>query len=83
MAVQTMEQLRDTDPRTVSRESLVERNSVCLNPDASHEERLLDYIRQIKNPYCYLDGGMIVKLSFQEKGPTIEERVNSVYLAGV
>ncbi|MCD8188974.1 MAG: hypothetical protein LUD78_01905 [Clostridiales bacterium] len=38
MAVQTMEQLRDTDPRTVSRESLVERNSVCLNPDASHEE---------------------------------------------
>ena len=56
--------------------------SVRLDPDAGYEERLKSHIRQIRNPYCYLDGGIVVKLAFQPKGPTIEERVNSVYLSG-
>lgn len=82
MTLQNIDQLRGVDPRTVSRETLVERGSVRLNPDASYEDRLRDHIRQIRNPYCYLDGGIVVKLSFLPQGPTIEEQVRSVYLAG-
>ena len=35
-------------------------------------ERLEDYIRQIKNPYCYLSNGVIVKISFAGRD-TLEE----------
>ena len=31
-----------------------------------------DYIRQIKNPYCYLSNGVIVKISFAGRD-TLEE----------
>ena len=79
---QSVEEMKNVDPRTVDRSQLVDRESVRLDPDAGYEERLKSHIRQIRNPYCYLDGGIVVKLAFQPKGPTIEERVNSVYLSG-
>ena len=65
MAYRDIDEMRNVDPRTVDRKTLVERGSVRLDPDAGYEERLREHVRQIKNPYCYLDGGVIVKLSFQ------------------
>lgn len=82
MLYQTVEQMKQVDPRTVDRTILVERSAVRLNPADSYESRLREHIRQIRNPYCYLDGGIVVKLSFPPKGPTIEEQVERVYLAG-
>ena len=32
--------------------------------DLSQRERMVDFVSQIKNPYCYLDRGMVVKISF-------------------
>lgn len=83
MAYRDIDEMRNVDPRIVDRKTLVERGSVRLDPDAGYEERLREHVRQIRNPYCYLDGGVIVKLSFQEKAPSIEEQVNSLYIAGL
>ena len=44
----------DIDPCNVDRNQLVERSCVKINPNGTREERLQDFIRQIKNPYCYL-----------------------------
>ena len=51
-------------------------------PDALLRGRLRVWIEQLGNPYVYLDGGVVVKLSFADKGETIEDRINSLYLAG-
>lgn len=59
--------LREVDIRTVDRSSLVDAESVKINTELSTEERIADYIRQIKNPYCYLYKGMVVKISFSGK----------------
>lgn len=67
LPVITAEDLRkmaQTDIRTVNKEELVDINDVKINTDLPYEERVLDYLRQIKNPYCYLDHGMIIKISF-------------------
>ena len=58
------------------------RSTVHIDPEASTEERIRAWIEQLGNPYVYLDGGVVVKLSFADKGETIEERINSLYLAG-
>ena len=41
----------------------------------SREERILSFIEQIKNPYCYLDDGVVVKVSFMDTDVTLEERL--------
>ena len=44
--------------------------------------QMRDWTDKEGNPYVYLDGGVVVKLSFADKGETIEDRINSLYLAG-
>lgn len=70
-----LRRMAQTDIRTVDRDTLVERSTVKLDPKLSREERILSYIEQIKNPYGYLDDGVVVKISFMDTDVTLEERL--------
>jgi len=69
--------MKNIDIRTVDPKELVERQSVKVNMSLPREERIKEYIKQIKNPYCYLDGDVVVKVSFQEEGVTLEQRLEA------
>lgn len=56
--------MAQTDLRNVNRKELVDIDEVEIRKDLSQRERMVDFISQIKNPYCYLDKGMVVKISF-------------------
>lgn len=71
------EQMKNIDIRTVDPKELVERQSVKVDMSLPREERIKQYIKQIKNPYCYLDGDVVVKVSFQEEGVTLEQRLEA------
>ena len=76
------EEMKNVDPRTVDRDMLVQRSSVRLDPNAPRQERLREFIRQIKNPYCYLDGKTVVKISFAKTDTTMEDCIVH-YLRGL
>ena len=76
------EAMKNVDPRKVDRATLRDRSTVRIDPDAPTEARIRAWIEQLGNPYVYLDGGVVVKLSFADKGETIEDRINALYLAG-
>ena len=77
-----VEAMKSIDPRTVDRSTLMQRSSVRLDPSAPREDRLRDFIQQIKNPYCYLDGKTVVKISFTNTATTIEDCLEN-YLRGL
>ena len=52
MGIETM---KNVSPKTVDRSTLVQRSSIRLDPAAPREDRLREFIKQIRNPYCYLD----------------------------
>ena len=70
MGIETM---KNVSPKTVDRSTLVQRSSVRLDPAAPREDRLREFIKQIRNPYCYLDGKTVVKISFAETDTTMED----------
>lgn len=59
-----LNKMKEIDIRSVEPSELADIDEVVINTDLRYEERLHDYIRQIKNPYCYRCKGMIVKISF-------------------
>lgn len=67
--------MKEVDVQTVDPETLVDLNSVVIPDGLSKEERIKEFVRQIKNPYCYKVGKMIVKVEFSEDGPTLEEQM--------
>jgi hypothetical protein len=64
---QQLEEMANTDIRTVDPDTLVDIESVTIRTDLPKEERILDYLQQIKNPYCYKYKGMVIKVSYAGK----------------
>lgn len=71
------EQMKKVDIRTIDRDTLVDINEVHIDRTLPREERLADFIQQIKNPYCYRCGKAVVKISFSDTDVTLEERLEN------
>ena len=70
-----IEALQNVDIRTVDPETLRDIRDVTVNTDLPKRERILDFIRQIGNPYCYRHGKYVVKVSFTDTDVTLEDRM--------
>lgn len=73
-------QMREVDIHTVDRESLVDIREVQINKKLPKEQKFEDFLRQIRNPYCYRCGKLVVKVSFSDTDATLEDRLEH-YLA--
>jgi len=69
----TLEEMREIDVRTVDPESLVDIRTVTVDPALPRAEKLKSFVKQIKNPYCYKYGDVIVKIGFANNGKTLED----------
>ena len=58
-----IEAMRNVDIRTVDKSILVDIADVEIDTSLPDRERMLDFIRKVKNPYCYLDHGTVVKIA--------------------
>ena len=70
--------LKQVDVRTVKPDTLVDINDIKVNTKLPKEERILDFIRQIGNPYCYRCGKVVVKISFNDTNATLEDRIENL-----
>ena len=61
-----LDTLSCVDIKTVDPEQLVDIREVVINTDLPKEERILELIRQIRNPYCFRHGKIVVKINFSE-----------------
>ncbi|MDD3415789.1 MAG: hypothetical protein PHY47_17580 [Lachnospiraceae bacterium] len=59
-----LRKMEQTNIREVRKEDLVDIADVEIDSSLPVEERVSNYLKQIKNPYCYLSHGVIVKISF-------------------
>jgi len=76
-----LEQMKHVDVRDVDPDDLVDIRDVTVNTSLPQDERLLDYLEQIKNPYCFKCGKAVVKVSFADTEATLEDRLERYLLA--
>lgn len=60
-----IKELKNTD-------GLIDINDISVDKDLPKLERIKEYIRQIKNPYCFKCGNFVVKARYQNAGLSIE-----------
>ena len=76
-SMEQIEAMQNVDIRTVDPAGLRDIREVKVNTDLPKQERILDFIRQIGNPYCYRHGKYVVKVSFTDTDVTLEDRMLS------
>lgn len=70
-----VEEWKKVDVREIDMDTLVDIRDVNIDMDWPREKRIEEFIRQIKNPYCFKVGKVAVKVEFSEGDATFEDRV--------
>ena len=78
----TLEEMKNVDIRTVDPAELVDIRDVKISPEQSREARIMDFVAQVKNPYCFKVGRLAVQVSYADRGPTLDDRLESLMARG-
>ena len=70
----TIEEMKAVDVRTVDPETLVDVTKIKIDENLSKEERVAEFLHQVKNPYCFRVGNMVVKNVYSNDGVSLRER---------
>ena len=65
--------LKNLDIRTIRPDTLEHIDNVKINTDLPVEERMMEFVRQIKNPYFFRCGKLIVQVEYSDTDKTIND----------
>ena len=73
------EAMKRIDIRTINRESLVDIRNVSVDSNLPFIEKAEMFLAQIKNPYCFKCGDVIVKINYANTETTIDDCMEGFY----
>jgi hypothetical protein len=66
-------EMRNVDVRRVERSSLRDVLETSVRTELPRPERMMDFIRQIGNPYCFRYKQYVVKIGYRKSDKTLQE----------
>lgn len=69
----TLDEMKQVDPATVDRNALTDITEIEIDTSLSRDEMLKDYLAQIRNPYLYRCGDVVVQIAYADTQVTIED----------
>ena len=69
-----LKKLKQVDPKTVNRDSLVDISTISIDTSLPKEEQIRSYLKQIRNPYLFLCHGVMVEIVYADSNQTIEDQ---------
>ena len=59
---------------------LVDLRDVSVDQSLPKEERIAEFLRQIKNPYCFRCGKLTVRARFADNGVSLEDCLKQILI---
>ena len=75
------EEMKKVDIRTVELNILEDLDKNDVDKSLTKEERLLDFITKIKNPFCFICNVMVVKTSYSNTKDSLEDKLVQLCLS--
>lgn len=69
-----IEEMKAVDIRTVNPEGPVDVTGILINDEMTKEERAVEFLRQVKNPYCFRVREIVVKNVHSSDGICSKDR---------
>ncbi|WP_092560278.1 DUF6870 family protein [Anaeromicropila populeti] len=70
--------MKNIDIQKVDPDSLVDLLEVEIDETLSIDERIKSFIEQIKNPYCFKVGEVVVKIKYADTDVTLEQKIAQI-----
>lgn len=78
----TLEQLKamkNDATKPFDKENLVDIRDININQELSVNDKILEFIALIKNPYIFKYGDKVVRVSFSDTEATFEDRMKGYF----
>ena len=72
--------MRQQNIKEVNKDDLVDIRSVVVDTSLPPEQRMMDYLEKIKNPYCYRCGDAVVSIHFADKGNSLDSLLKNYFM---
>ena len=72
------EMLKSVDIKNVDKGSLIDLDEVQIDDTRPVSERILSFLQQVQNPYCFRIGDVAVKVNYKPDGPAFQQRVEDL-----
>ena len=74
--------MRQQSIKEVNKDDLVDIRSVFVDTSLPPEQRMMDYLEKIKNPYCFRCGDAVVSIHFATGGTSLGSLLKN-YFSGL
>lgn len=75
-----LEVMSQQNIETINRKELAALSAIHIRQDLAHEEKILDFLERIKNPYCFLCGDVPVRVCFTDNGPNLGQTLENYFI---
>ena len=72
-ACELMKKAKETDVKDLDKSKLVDIRDVKIDGKKPYLIRIISYINQVRNPYCYRVGDVVVRVSYAGKDKTLTD----------
>lgn len=73
-------QMSHQNMEEVKKEKLVDISTVKINDTLPPEEKVVSFLEQVKNPYCFLCGKTPVRICFSDEAPSLDKRLANYFI---
>lgn len=73
-------EMKNVDIRTVNKDLLVDIRTVMIDENLPLQERIMQFINKIGNPYCFRVGDVAVKVEYEDTEITFEQRFEKIII---
>lgn len=63
------------DVRNVDKNTLTDVSKINIDTSLPVSERIENFVNQVKNPYCYKDGGLVIGIAYEDTDITLRDRL--------
>lgn len=75
MVAAEFEKLKSVDIQTVDVSTLADIGRIRIDRELPKVERLRAFIREVRNPFCFICNGMVVKTSYSDTKESLENKL--------
>lgn len=70
-----LNEMASVDVRTVDIDTLIDLRDIVIDTKLPVEKKLASFVKQTKNVYVHCIEDFVIKVKFQEEGPTIDDKM--------
>ncbi|KAB1437973.1 DUF6870 family protein [Candidatus Galacturonibacter soehngenii] len=81
LTVKQLDKMSQSGIEKIDKTGLVDIRGIMIDTNLPLEQRMINYLEQVKNPYCFLCGDSVVRIRFEPTGNELKNKMKDFFIS--